>query len=87
MGTVHAHDSCSMFKGIDLSLFDEEVAKTTHASSARCSIQLLQQYLIEQGIIDAYMYHTAIDMYTGKVFRRANVKMRQMTLDLFMLHL
>ena len=64
---------------------DEEVAKTTHAA-ARYSIQLLQRYmyLIEQGISDAY--HAAIDMCVDEVFRRASSRMRQTTLDSFMLN-
>ena len=60
---------------------DEEVA---HAA-ARRSVQLLQRYFIEQGVSDAY--HAAIDMCADEVFRRANAKMRQTTLDSFTLHL
>ena len=48
---------------------DEEVVKTTYAA-AKHSIQLLQQYFVEQGISDAY--HAAIDMCEDKVFQRAN---------------
>ena len=39
---------------------DEEVAKTTYAA-ARRSVQLLQQYFVEQGVSDAY--HAAIDYH------------------------
>ena len=60
---------------------DEEVAKTTHAA-ARRSVQLLQRYFVEQGVSDEY--HAAIDMCADEVFRRANAKMKQTSLDSFM---
>ena len=63
---------------------DKEVAKTTHTASRR-SVQLLQWYFVEQGISDGY--YAAIDMCVDEEFRKANAKMRQATLDSFMLRL
>ena len=55
------------------------IVKVTHVVT-RPSIQILQQYLIEQGLSDAQ--HAALNMCTDRVFTKAASKMKT-TLDFF----
>ena len=78
--------TCTCFEANGLVLSDSDpdqaVAKTTHTASRR-SVQLLQRYFVEQGVSDGH--YAAIDMCADELFRRVNAKMRQATLDSFLL--
>ena len=59
---------------------DDVAAKITHAA-ARRSIQVLQQYFIEQGFNEAH--YTALDVCADGVLKNAASKTKQTTLDSF----
>ena len=68
-GYIHM-TAAACLKRTDVSLSDEEVAKTTHAAVKR-SVHL-QRYFIEQGVSDAS--RTAIDMCADEVFEGQMLK-------------
>ena len=63
---------------------DEEDGKpmVTHAA-ARCSVQLLQRYFVEQGFGDNA--HASLDACTDLVYSRARASSKQTTLDSFLM--
>ena len=67
--------------GSDSDSDNDTVVRISHVAAKR-SIQVLQQYFVEQGFSDTL--HASLDMCADEVFSNAASKMAQTTLDSFL---